>query len=114
MRIHLGVIFTEFLHKSSSKNMSKKIFPKIKYIFTWNLLKTTDVDLRTKFNRHTGPNPDHYSCNCNVLKKLSENLSHHSLVFISNESRHNAAFAYTLIGKLRQIVPDIENDSLLD
>ena len=42
----------------------------------------------------------------------SEETSHKSFVFISNESRHDAIFAYTLIGNLvpllKEVVPDLE------
>ena len=42
----------------------------------------------------------------------SEESSHKSFVFISNESRHDAIFVYTLIGKLlpllKEVVPNLE------
>ena len=42
----------------------------------------------------------------------SEETSHKSFVFILNESRHDAIFAYTLIGNLvpmlKEVVPDLE------
>ena len=46
-------------------------------------------------------------------KQGSEECNHHkSFVFISNESRHDATFIYTLIGKLvpqlKQVVPNLE------
>ena len=45
-------------------------------------------------------------------KKLSENLSYQSFVFISHESRHDATFFFALIWKLItllwEIAPDLE------
>ena len=42
----------------------------------------------------------------------SEESSQNSFVFISNESRHDAIFVYTLVGKLvpllKEVVPDLE------
>ena len=103
MHIHFGVMYVEFLHNSSRKNISNILSPKTKYILIWTLLKSAVQTSKRNSVCVLEPNPGQY---------LSENLSHQSSVFLSNESRCNASFVSTLIGKLipllRKIVPDLE------
>ena len=110
---HFAAILAELQRYLENRSTSKRIFRQIMCTCIWILPMIIGADRKMISSLLIGHQLRSLSIlsSC-TINQNSEKSSHKSFVFISNESRHNAIFVYTLIGKLvpllKEVVPNLE------
>ena len=107
-----AAIFTGLQHNSENRSTSNRIFRQIMSTFRWILLKIVGADRKMRSSLPIGHQLRLLSIVVMYYKtQNSEESSHKSFVFSSNESRNDAILS-TLTGKLvpllKEVVPDLE------
>ena len=110
---YFAAILAGLQRNLESRSTSKRIFRQIMSTFIWILLRSVGADRKMRSSLPIGHQLRLLSIVVMYYKtQNSEESSHKSFVFISNESHHDAIFVYTLIGKLvpllKEVVPNLE------
>ena len=109
---HFAAILAGLQPNSENRSTSKRIFRQIMSPSTRILPTIIGADRKMRSSLPIGHQLRSHPVVMYYKTHNSEESSHKSFLFISNESRHDPIFVYTLTGKLvpllKEVVPNLE------